>query len=298
MIYLLYGTDEYRLRQKLNEIVGFLCFEKIDLSQVDEKVFWGYLNQSSLFAVKKLVVIENAFSSLEFKKSFSKKTKELSLSGHILIFIETKEIKPTDRFFATLKENGKVQQFFPLAGKNLEEWVKKLFAQFGSHITDKALKNLLECTGSDMWALSNEVKKLATFRKEITEEDVNLLVDPSIESEIFQTIDSLVSSNKKQAFIALQRFIDSGENLFHLLSMIAYQMRTLLIVKIAQSSDNFLAKDLGIHPYVFKKLTNMARNISLEQLKIAMQSIFLADLKRKTGQESPEQTVRSLVLSI
>ena len=297
MIYLLYGSDDYRLSQKLNEIVS-QSIERIDLFESDEKIFWNYLNQGILFASKKNLVIENAFSNLVFKKSFSKKAQELSLSEHVLIFVEKKEIKPTDSFFKILKENGKTQEFLLLSGKKLEDWVKNLFSQFGSHITDKALQNLLECTLGDMWTLSNEIQKLVTFKNDITEKEVALLVKPNIEIEIFKTVDGLVAKNKKQALTALQKYLDSGENLFKLLSMIAYQMRTLLMIKIAQSSGNFLAKDLGIHPYVFKKLTDVTRNISLEQLKIATQSIFLADLKRKTGQESPEQTVRSLILSI
>ncbi|MDO8524167.1 MAG: DNA polymerase III subunit delta [bacterium] len=298
MIYLLYGSDDYRLSQKLKEIIGSLCFERIDLIESDEKVFWNYLNQSSLFISKKLLVIENAFSNPDFKKSFFKKTKDLSHSEHILIFVEKKEIKPTDSFLKILKENGKIQEFLVLSGKKLEDWAKNLFIQFGSNITEKALQNLLLFVGNDMWTLSNEIQKLSAFKKEITEKDIVLLVKPNIEVEIFKTIDALVSKNKKQALVSLQRYFDSGENLFKLLSMIAYQMRNLLMVKIAQSNNAISPKELGMHPYVFKKSADMVKNISVEQLKLSLQNVFLADLKIKTGITSPEKVIRSLVLSI
>lgn len=306
MLFLLYGQDEYRLNQKLHEIIdkysakygSSLCFENIDLIENDEKVFWNYLNQSSLFVSKKLLVVENAFSNLNFKKSFLKKIKDISLSEHILIFIEKKEIKPADSFFKDLKENGKIQEFPFLSGKKLEVWAKGQFALAGSAISEKALLILLDQTKNNTRLLSNEIKKLAAFKKEIIEEDVALLVKPNPEVEIFKTIDGLVSRNKKQALIALQRFIDSGESLFKLLSMIAYQMRNLLMVKIAQNNTEFSSKELGIHPYVFRKSADMVRNISVEQLKMSLQNVFMADLKIKTGQESPEKVVRSLVLSI
>jgi len=306
MLYLLYGKDEYRLNQKLLSIKqeyakkygSSLCFESIDLIESDEKLFWSYLNQSSLFVSKKLLVIENAFSNLTFKKSFLKKIKELSHSEHILIFIEKKEIKLTDSFFLALKESGKAQGFSILTGKKLENWVKNAFVQFGSNITEEALRNLLEYTGNNLWLLSNEIQKLSAFKKEITKKEVALLVKGSPEVEIFKTIDALVSRNKKEALIAIQRFVDSGESLFYLSSMLAFQMRNLLMVKIAQSSGNFLPKELGMHPFVLKKLTGIARNISVEQLKLSLQNIFTADLKRKTGQESPEGIIKSLILSI
>ncbi len=204
----------------------------------------------------------------------------------------------TDGFFIILKKNGKAQEFSALIGKKLEEWARNLFIQFHTNITEKALQNLLLSTGSNLWILSNEIKKLSIFKKDITEKDVALLVMPNIKIEIFQTIDAIALRNKKQALISLQRYLDSGENLVKLLSMIAYQMRSLLMVKIAQSKGNVFAKDIEMNAYVFQKLANIARNISLEQLKISLQNVFINDLKRKTEQLSPEQAVRSLVLSI
>ncbi len=306
MIYLLYGQDEYRLNQKLLDIKqGYakkhsssLCFETIDLAENDEKVFWSYLNQGILFVSKKFLVVENAFSNLNFKKSFFKRAKEFSHSEDILIFVEKKEIKPTEPFFKALKENGKAQEFPILTGKKLEAFAKNLFTKFGSVITEKALKNLLQYIGSDIWLLSNEIKKLSAFNKEITEKEVDILVKPNLEVEIFKTIDGLVLRNKKQALIALQRYFDSGEKLFYLFSMIAYQMRNLLMVKMAQTNQNISAKDLRMHPFVFRKSSDMVKNVSVEQLKISMQNVFTADLKIKTGQDNPEEAIRSLVLSI
>ncbi len=306
MIYLLYGPDDYRLSQKLHEITNeyfakygsSLSFEKIDLQEKDENFFWNYLNQSSLFISRKLLVVENAFLNTGFKRSFPKKAKEISYLEHILIFIEKKEIKPTDSFFVFLKENGKAQEFPILTGEKLRVFANKLFVQFGSNITEKALKDLLSQTGNNLWLLSNEIQKLSCFKKEITEKEIFLLVKPNIEVEIFKTIDALVLRNKKEALRVLQKFIGSGESLFYLLSMMAYQMRNLLMVKIAQNNKEFSLKELGMHPYVFKKSTDTVKNISIEQLKLSLQNIFVADLKIKTGLMSPEKIIESLVLSI
>ncbi|MDD4990342.1 MAG: hypothetical protein PHW31_03470 [Candidatus Pacebacteria bacterium] len=303
MLIFLHGSDDYRLGQKLNEIVSqytekygsSLDLAKVNLQEESEKVFWDILKQSSLFMSKKLLVVENAFSNQNFKKTILKKIKDLSASSHVLVFIETKEIKPADSFLLALKENGKAQEFSALTGVKLKAWLKKHFEQSNSFIEEAAAQKLLDYVGADMWRLANEAQKLAAFKKIIGLKDVELLVRPKIEAEIFKTIDSFASKNKRLAFEALQRHLDLGESPIYLLSMLSYQTRNLLLVK---SNPGFGANNLGMHPFVFRKSVALAGNFSLEQLKKACRDIFSADLKIKIGQDKPEQALKSLIAAI
>lgn len=306
MIFLFYGSDEYRLIQKLSEITGqyvekygsSLALERIDLMSGEENFFWESFCQNSLFISKKVFILENAFSNPMVKKSFLKKVKELADSSHIIFFVEKKEIKTDDPFFVSLKENGRVQEFSFLAGRKLEAWAKEQFVLMGSGISDKALSILLSQTKSNMWLLSNEIKKLSAFKKDVTEKDVFMLAKPNIEIEIFKTIDAILSANKKQALLALQRYFDSQESLFYLLSMLAFQARNLLLVKSAQGQENNGPVILNMHPFVFKKAIQITGAVPLERLKALMQKIFLADLEMKTGLLSPEQSIKFLAVSI
>ncbi len=303
MLYLLYGQDEYRLNQKLREIIdeysakhgSSLDLAKVNLQEESEKVFWDLLKQNSLFMSKKLLVIENAFSNQNFKKTIQKKIKDLSISSHILVFVEKKEIKPTDSLFLAFRQNGKTQEFIILTGAKLKAWLKKHFEQNNSFIEEAAAQKLLDYVGGDMWRLANEAQKLAAFKKTIGSKDIELLVQPKIEAEIFKTIDSFASKNKQLAFEALQKHLDLGESPIYLLSMLSYQMRNLLLVK---ANPVFRANDLGMHPFVFRKSAQLARSYSFEQLKKACQDIFMADLKIKTGQDKPEQALKSLIIAI
>ncbi len=303
MLYLLYGPDEYRLNQKLRDIEteysekygSGLSLEKIDVQTADERSFWDIFSQSSLFVSKKLLVVENAFSNPNFKKIIFKKVKDLSASNHILIFTEKKEVAQTDPLFLALRENGKAQEFGVLTGAKLKAWAKNHFKKNSSFIEEAALQKLLDYVGNDMWRLANEIKKLAAFKKTISSKDVELLVQPKIEVEIFKTIDVFASKNKRLAFEALQNHLDLGESPLYLLSMLSYQMRNLLIIKANPVAQ---AKSLGMHPFVFRKSAQLARNFSFEQLKKACQDIFMADLKIKTGQDKPEQALKSLIIAI
>lgn len=305
MIYLLHGQDEYRLTQKLKETIGAyvekyksaLFLERIDfLENPDESFFWDCFCQNSLFISKKVFILENTFSSPVVKKSFLKKTKELASSNHIIFFVEKKEIKENDTLLKAFKENGKVYGFSVLIGKSLEVWAREQFSRQGSVISDKALAILLGQTKNNMWLLSNEIKKLVAFKKEITEKDVSILAKPNIEIEIFKTIDAILSTNKKQALTALQEYFSSQESLFYLLSMMAFQARNLLLVKVAQAQGSVDSDVLGMHPFVFKKSLSIVRNVPLEKLQSLMRKIFLADLEMKTGLKSPEQSILGIVI--
>jgi len=306
MIFLLYGPDEYRLNEKLKEIIShyvekygsFLVVEKIDLACEQENLFWNNFRQTSLFSQRKVLVVENVFSNVILKKNFLKKAKELSKAEHIIFFVERKEIKAKDPLFLALKENGKVQEFAFLTGKKLEDWAKEQVALAGSTISNEALGILLNQTKNNTWLLFNELQKLVAFQKEITKKDIDILAKPNIEIEIFKIIDAILTANKKEALKALQRYFDSQESLFYLLSMLAFQARNLLLVKLTQTQNNIQPQALSMHPFVFKKASLVVRNVPLVKLQDLMKKIFLADLEIKTGLLSPEQSIKSLAVSI
>ena len=303
MMYLLHGQDEYRLTKKLNETINeysakygsSLILERIDFTEKKEEFFWECFFQNSLFVSQKVFILENVFSDLMAKKSFLKKIKELAASQHIIFFIEKKEIKATDPLLVALKENGKIHLFAVLVGAKLAVWAREQFLNYGSTISSQALEILLGQTKNNMWLLSNEIKKLSAFKKEITEKDIYILAKPNIEIEIFKTIDGILSGNKKQALKALQRYFDSQESLFYLLSMMAFQARNLLLVKIAQTQNDWQGANLGMHPFVFKKSFQVVKAVPIERLKALMQRIFLADLEMKTGLKSPEQSLLEII---
>ncbi|MDD5433217.1 MAG: DNA polymerase III subunit delta [Candidatus Pacebacteria bacterium] len=306
MIYFLYGPDTFRLIKKLNEIKeqyalqhgSFLVVKRVDLQEESEGACWDFLNQANLFVSQKLLIIENSFFSQSFKKEILKNITSLSQGQDILVFLEYKDIKSNDPFFLALKEKGKAQLFTSLSGVKLKNWVQDCFKQLDSYINEEAQKKLLEYTNSQTWALSNEIRKLSAFSSSITSKEIELLVRPKPEAEIFKTIDSFFANSKKAALKELQKHLDIGESPFYLLSMLSYQIRNLLVVKIATERQDLTFQELGIHPFVFKKLTALSRSFSLVKLKGIFQNIFWTELQIKTGQNSPENALRQLLVMV
>ena len=195
MLIFLYGKDNYRAREKLREIIEH--YKKVHKTGLNFKLFEGkefpfedFENESktsSMFKEKKLTILKNIFSDKKNQEKFIEILKGLKQADDIILIFE--EGKPDSRtlLYKFLKKHSKSQEFEPLGGATLEKWLKDQFVKLGADITQEALGKLILSVGNDSWQLSNEVKKLASFKRKgkVEAKDVDLLVKPRIESDIF-----------------------------------------------------------------------------------------------------------------
>ncbi len=319
MVILLYGEDSYRSRQKLNEIIEH--YKSIHKSGINLKYFKGKdlnfedlkeeFRQTSMFDEKKLLVVNDVFSNGDFKEEFLKNQKEILDSKEVILFYEEGTPKE-EQFLKFLKLKADCQEFKPLKGENLKSWLKKELAVYQTDISPEAQELLINFVGSDVWQLSNEIKKLICYRtplqrgeggkenevlfdhkskKRIMPEDVGLLVKSKIENDIFKTVDAIAQRNKKQAIFLIHKHLETGDSPHYLLSMINFQFRNLLIIKdLIEKNQPYYAilKISKLHPFVVRKSYQEANKFTFPELKKIYQKIFQVDLAIKTGRVSPE----------
>ncbi len=327
MIVFLYGQDSYRSKRKLEEIIlsykekhksglNLIYVDAVDKNFVD---FYGNLKINSMFAEKKLIIIQNVFVNKKFQEDFLENVKELENIKDIVVIYE--DIAPDQRLkiFKLLQKHAKCQEFNYLSPANLRKWVMNEFSAQGRpasgwennklKINNDAVDLLINFVGSDLWRMTNEIEKLTNYiaawdnKKDLIVEkrDVELLVKPNIENDIFKTIDALASKNKKLALSLLHKHLDNGDAPLYLLSMIAYQFRNLLIIKDLQESQTpygFIAKKSGLHPFVVQKSGYLCNQFSMAELKKIYQKIFQIDSDIKTGRADSETAIDVLLSEI
>jgi len=310
MLIFLYGPDTYRLQQKLKEIEAQykkvhksgLNLEKIDTLQIGFREFADKLFQHSMFIKKKLFFLENLFFSSEFKDEFLKKIKEIRKSQDLIVVFEKKELPKKDKLFLNLKKYGKCQEFQLLGGERLKSWVKREFKKYQTQVDPVALEELINFVGNDLWQMENEIKKLICLKKPLlSSQDVEILVRPKLEADIFKIIDALAQKNKKKALQLVQENLLKENKPLVILNMINFQFRGLLIAKTlmeeGKTLDDFLELSI-LKPYPTRKCWYASIGFSLSQLKKIYQKIFEADLSIKTGKIQPEEAIKILVAEI
>lgn len=311
MIIFLYGQDAYRSKEKLDEIVrhykevrkSALNLIYIDAKDISFFDFYDHFKISPMFAEKKLMIVKNVFLHKKFQEDFLEEVKHIQSFKDIIVVYESEVVDQRLKLFKVLLKESKSQEFTLLDAKNLRDFAQKKFEMQGQKINMDALSLLLNYVGNDLWQLSNEVKKLVNFRKGLVvkKEDVELLVRPKIEVDIFKTIDALAQKNTKQVLLFMQKHIDNGDDPLYLISMIAYQFRTLLMVKELAEKGlmyNSIVKKSGLHPFVVKKSYFACSKFSFHELKNIYKKTFQIDSDIKAGKIDSETALDMLVSSV
>ena len=314
MFIFLFGEDTYRLQKKLDEIQdkykkihkNELNLKRIDASQVEFKEFIDELFQRSMFVKRKLFLLENLFSNEKFQKDFLKRIKEINESKDIIVIFEKNNILRKNKLFLALKKYAECQEFKVLKDVELRRWIQNEFKKQEIGISYKATNLILEFIGNDLWQISNEVKKLICLKKsaqikDIKIQDIENIIKPNLEANIFEIINTLAQKDKKKALNLIQIGMDKGDTPINILSMINYQFRGLLIAKELRSEGKGLNDFLKLNifkPYPAKKAWQASVGFSLDELKKIYQNIFEADLNMKTGKVGQEEALKMLIASI
>ncbi len=165
MIYLLYGSDSHKAREKLHELVSGLIKKKPDASHIrmtdedfDEARLEENISGMGLFSSKTIVEMDNVFRKKEHKEAVMDRLKDIALSENIFVFLEGEllagEVKKFDKY------SEKVQKF-----EVKEELVKKDFNIFS--LTDAFGKR----DRKQLWVLFTKAK-----RKDVAAEEIHGII--------------------------------------------------------------------------------------------------------------------------
>lgn len=311
MIYFIYGQDNFRGKEKLEEIIeqyktkhkSGLNLVQIDAKEKSFKDLFDSFKITSMFDEKKLIILKDIFSNQKFGEDFLKEIKVLNNSKDIIVVFEKNEVDQRTKLFKTLIKNAKCQEFNFLESRGLKIWFKEKSEKYKLKIDPIAETTLLLYVRNDLWQLENEIKKLVNFKpgKLIRKEDIILQVKPKTENDIFKTIDAISQKDKKQAFSFLHKHLDDGDNSLYLLSMIAYQFRNLLIIKEMIDKNlpyTTIQKKSGLAPFIVSKTYYLCNQFTFLDLKKIYQKIFQVDLNIKTGKIDAETALDLLVAGL
>jgi len=301
MIYFLYGEDTYRSREELRKMIeeykktclvsrqansDWFDFIRVDVAE-DEIDFFERVRQSidtvSMFNNQKLIIIENIFlADKDIQKNILEflKQRNLDEDKNTTVIFWDEKADSKNGLFKFFKTKSKLQEFNSLRGVQLKNWIKKYINDQGGKIENQTLDKLIEYIGSDLWRMVNEINKLLSYDKTIKLENIELLIKPDFNLNIFNMVDSLAQKNKTKTLKLFNQHLEKGEDEFYLLSMFIYQIRNLIKVKSGGGSD--------MHPFVIRKTEQQARNFDWDDLKKIYRQLLTIDFDIKMGKIGPK----------
>lgn len=315
MLYFFYGENTYLLKKKIGQLRERFIREQGDTDisdakgeNLDRASFSNLVFAVPFFSKKRLVIIRNLLlenKDDELKKYISKNLDKIPETT-VLIFIEMGNPDNRTSLFKHLNQPKIAIKFDPLIGTKLSRWIMEVAEENGGSISLETANNLQIATGSDLNRLENEIIKLVLYQKskqsdEITVSDIEKLIDPVVNPNIFDFISALaVGDNQKSSkiLIDLQK---SGENDLKILSMIVYQFRTMLIVSDLMNkglNPSQIANTTKIHPFVVKKTTDLLKDYNQEKLRKSFYMIQKSDNQIKSGQIDSRLSLNLLVANL
>jgi len=309
MIIFIYGQDTFRSSQKLKQIIekfkkevdsSGMNLSILDGTSLKYEEFNQHVKASPFLASKRMIVIKNLITtnkSKDIQKQVAELLDQKSDQENIIIFYEAQDqasSKTKTALWKRLSNEKFSQEFTVLKPAELNHWIINEFKK--NNITlNMQITNLLAAkVGSDLWQMSNEIKKIISYckDKEITVDVINQLVKAKYDDDIFKLSDAIAAKNKKLALKLISDQLNQGANETYLLSMIIRQFRILMLVKDLQQinqqiNQSQLAQQLKIHPYVAKKSLKQVNRFNLTELKKIYQSLLHIDLKIKTSSTKP-----------
>lgn len=257
--------------------------DESDLSGVN-----NLIDASSLFGGKKLVVIENALSGEKFKSPNFQSVKET-----IIIFWDRELNEQGKKHLAEIEPYAdKIQEFKNLTKEQVRRWIQEEAKHRGVRLYPAHIA-CLEQFGSDLWAVSNELDKIAAGS---SAEFKNLPQTGLRSINVFALGDTFFTS-KKDALRILFGLMREGHDEFNIFSYLASHARTLLTVKAYSEMREPVLASHGIHPFVIKKAAAVVRGLSMMELHQVFQRFFEEDLKIKSGLSIPRDSLFLMLVS-
>ncbi len=335
LLYVYHGEDDFTRADALKQLraaMGDPQFGELNTTTLDGKnLSFGELRHHAdaipFLSDKRLVLVENMLTRLDPRRKAGEEEGDAeegetetnaALKQQLLdylpnlpqttqlVFIENKKLHANNvvlKFADKDKQNARVKLFAAPDAQDLPDWAIDRTEKKGGKIDFSAANDLALYIGADLRALDNEIEKLILYRhgELIRREDVQYLVAPAQEQKIFDLVDALGQRKTQRALELLHDQLRHNANEFYLLSMITRQYRILLQVRDLMARGmgaDAIQKQLGLHPFVTKKMSEQARHYSVAQLEKIMAQLLDVDVSLKTSRLEPTLALDLLVVEL
>lgn len=306
-LYLLYGEEKFllestvkKIKKLFGEMIQGINFIMIDESNVENIIL--DLETPAFGFEKKLIIAKNTGL---FKREGRKKVKKDDLNIKVkllnylkdnfndikqeivLVFIDDDAEKSDLLKF--IDENGVVCNFEYQKPNKIAARLKAIANVYKVNIDNYTLSYLIECCGTNMQDLINEIRKLIEYAGEngtITKDDIDNLCIKKIESVIFDLTDSLGKKETKTAINVLRNLILAKEPMQKILITLYNHFRKLYLVKLALKENKDIKITLDLKPnqtFLVNKYKTQAGYFKAQEIRIILKELCDLDYKYKVG---------------
>ena len=258
-IYLFYGNNYSIIEDKINNIILKNNIDannviKYDMENNLDNII-EELSMNSLSGDKKAVIVDITFKEEVDDKKIEEFLDKSKNNSNILIFnCANEKIDTRRKIYKIINKYGKIEEL----NKNHDYVVDYIKKSLQDNNKSMDINYFLSKVNDDLDNIKNELDKLILYKindSHIENSDIDNLVIPNIEEEIFVLSDSVIKKDKKKSIELYQNFLNRNYEPIYIISLLGSQFHFLYQVKRLYNqnkSNDEIASILSAHPYRVK----------------------------------------------
>ncbi len=217
----------------------------------------------------------------------------------VLTYLDFKPDKRKKKLWDAIEKNAVLAEFRHQEDRELNGWIARHFRAEGKFIQPGLCDYLRQICSSSMTRLDGEIRKIVDYSggQEIVRADIDAVVEPTLEGEVFNITDALAERDFDRAMERLHVLFKMRAEPIMIVGAVAAQMRRLYGAKVLKSGDE-LARVYGIQSWMATKAMTQARRFSQTFCEKGVLLCRDTDLKLKSTKTDPELLVEHLILTL
>lgn len=309
MIYLIHGENAYLQEAELQKIAraAEVAPERIDVDALTLNALADIVRGGSLFAMKRLVVIRELSSDATLFSRLAEWAVEVP-DETTIVLLERKLDKRTKAYKAIIKA-ATVITADSLTERDMrmaEEWLRAIAKQYGVPLSPTQITQMVEralvasekasSRVVDQMQLAHAVKALAGA-EQVSEETIATVLPQAMVDTVFDMLE-IAARREVPRLEALLRDMARTEDGHRALALLSGQWAQLAAVAVLGGSSQSIATELGLHPFVAKKMQETAHRFSMSEIRMLTQLLADLDMSTKTSQAGPWDAVYRFLFAI
>ncbi|MBM7660770.1 DNA polymerase-3 subunit delta [Bacillus mesophilus] len=318
-LYLLYGKETYFIDETIQLLIKHVLNDEerdfnlsvYDLEESPIDLAIEDAQTLPFFGDKRVVIVKNAF----FLTGLKEKTKidhniqlleeyihSPSPTAIFILVVDAEKLDERKKITKLFKKEASLFEATMSDEKSLISWMQSEVKHLQVNITDDAVGLLLQYVRGTVTLLVQELNKMAMYvgpGGTITEDIVKLLSSRTIEDNIFELIDCVLSRKVSRALEIYHDLLKLNEEPIKILSLLSSQFRLLYQVKDLSKrgySQQQIANHIKIHPYRVKLASQKATHYSNEYLLKSLDELAEMDYQIKSGQYEKKLALELFIL--
>lgn len=316
--YVLEGPEEYIKRTAIETLRKRLLPEGLEdmnetrLTDPDADTLIAAAETLPFMADKRLVLVQECGMLQGRGKGYDEAKSAAALAEYLknppetacVVFYVRDKADGRKKLYTQLKKTAEIVQFLPLDDREMTRWIAQYLKKLGKQISAPTCQKLTFTVGTELYALSGELQKLAAYagdRAEILPEDIDAVCAKTTAYRVYDLTGALTRGDAKTAFTLAHALQKDGEEPLALLALLQNECRRLLSVKLLRSDGlppDAIASRIGVPPFAAKQLYNQVTRYTEKQLRAMCAACMDTEYQVKSGNLPVEGSLEKVMLQI